>query len=213
MGHEKGCFPSVFFSVSPPVWGGRGVGGACVCACVGVCMCVCACCMDANATFMEGHINCTPARPEYVALEKLESIYSNVRYIQPNGICCVANPEKMYVVAVSPVPAPHFHGCAEMNNIPPSFSFQVAIILTPLFSKYSSDWWGNVDDFGVLCMAIYGYTDEPDVVYMAIRFMQHESVIYLFIVFFTFIWFVYVIWFDIVFVYMKCNIQNALLQG
>eukprot|EP00667_Euglena_gracilis_P003473 EG_transcript_3480 len=40
------------------------------------------------------------AMGEYVALEKLESIYSNVRYIQPNGICCVANPEKMYVVAL-----------------------------------------------------------------------------------------------------------------
>eukprot|EP00668_Euglena_longa_P017221 GGOE01021585.1.p1 GENE.GGOE01021585.1~~GGOE01021585.1.p1 ORF type:complete len:706 (+),score=240.65 GGOE01021585.1:49-2118(+) len=40
------------------------------------------------------------AMGEYVALEKLESIYSNVRFVQPNGICCVANPEKMYVVAL-----------------------------------------------------------------------------------------------------------------
>eukprot|EP00668_Euglena_longa_P035747 GGOE01045934.1.p1 GENE.GGOE01045934.1~~GGOE01045934.1.p1 ORF type:complete len:701 (+),score=198.13 GGOE01045934.1:37-2103(+) len=40
------------------------------------------------------------AMGEYVALEKLESVYSNVKYIQPNGICCVADPEKMFVVAL-----------------------------------------------------------------------------------------------------------------
>eukprot|EP00667_Euglena_gracilis_P004277 EG_transcript_4296 len=40
------------------------------------------------------------AMGEYVALEKLESTYSNVKYVQPNGICCVANPEKMFVVAL-----------------------------------------------------------------------------------------------------------------
>ncbi len=37
---------------------------------------------------------------EYVALEKLESVYSNIKFAMPNGVCCVADSEKNYPVAL-----------------------------------------------------------------------------------------------------------------
>jgi len=40
------------------------------------------------------------AMGEYVALEKLESVYVNVRFVLPNGICCIAHPDKMFLIAL-----------------------------------------------------------------------------------------------------------------
>lgn len=37
---------------------------------------------------------------EYVALERLESAYGNCPFVLPNGVCCVADPDKSFVVAL-----------------------------------------------------------------------------------------------------------------
>eukprot|EP00667_Euglena_gracilis_P003331 EG_transcript_3342 len=40
------------------------------------------------------------AMGEYVALERLESAYGNCPFALPNGVCCVADPDKSFVVAL-----------------------------------------------------------------------------------------------------------------
>lgn len=54
---------------------------------------------------------------EYVALESLESLYGNSRFVFPNGICIYGNPEKSFIVALVVMHPQYCKQWAKENNL------------------------------------------------------------------------------------------------